>query len=35
MPQWNLIELGFQLNITVKEVDTVDEAYLLMTGKNL
>lgn len=35
MPQWNLIELGFQLNITVKEVDSVDEAYLLMTGKNL
>lgn len=33
--QWNLIELGFQLNITVKEVDTIDEAYLLMTGKPL
>jgi hypothetical protein len=33
--QWNLIELGFQLNITVKEVDTIDEAYLLMTGKSL
>ena len=33
--QWNLVELGFQLNITVKEVDTIDEAYLLMTGKNL
>src|SRR6478672_6270140 len=32
---WNLVELSFQLNITVKEVDTVDEAYLLMTGKNL
>jgi len=30
--QWNLIELGFQLNITVKEVDTVDEAYQIMTG---
>lgn len=33
--QWNLIELSFQLNITVKEVDTIDEAYLLMTGKSL
>ena len=33
--QWNLIELGFQLNITVKEVDTIDDAYLLMTGKTL
>ncbi|HET7910133.1 MAG TPA: S16 family serine protease, partial [Nitrospira sp.] len=33
--QWNLIELGFQLNIIVKEVDTVDEAYQLMTGKSL
>ena len=30
--QWNLIELGFQLNMTVKEVDTVDEAYQIMTG---
>jgi Lon-like protease len=29
---WNLIELGFQLNMTVKEVDTIDEAYYLMTG---
>lgn len=34
-PQWNLVELGYQLNITVKEVDTIDDAYLLMTGKNL
>ncbi|HKY72876.1 MAG TPA: S16 family serine protease [Nitrospira sp.] len=34
-PQWNLVELGFQLNIIVKEVDTVDDAYLLMTGKTL
>ena len=32
---WNLIELGFQLNITVKEVDTVDEAYHLMTGRRI
>jgi predicted S18 family serine protease len=32
--QWNLIELGFRLNVTVKEVDTIDEAYRLMTGKS-
>ena len=30
--QWNLIELGFQLNVNVKEVDTIDEAYQMMTG---
>ena len=34
-PQWNLVELGFQLNIMVREVDTIDDAYLLMTGKSL
>jgi len=34
-PQWNLVELGFQLNLMVREVDTIDEAYLLMTGKSL
>jgi len=34
-PQWNLIELGFQLNVTVKEVDTIDEAYVLMTGQRI
>jgi Lon-like protease len=33
--RWNLIELGFQLNVTVKEVDTIDEAYLLMTGQRI
>jgi len=33
--QWNLIELGFQLNITVKEVETVDEAYQIMTGSRI
>jgi hypothetical protein len=33
--EWNLIELGFQLNITVKEVDTVDEAYQFMTGNRI
>ena len=33
--EWNLVELGFQLNIAVKEVDTVDEAYHLMTGNRI
>ncbi|THJ25592.1 MAG: hypothetical protein CAF45_000730 [Nitrospira sp. CG24E] len=33
--QWNLIELGFQLNVTVKEVDSIDEAYQLMTGQKI
>ena len=32
---WNLVELGFQLHMTVKEVDTIDDAYLLMTGNRL
>ena len=34
-PRWNLNELGLQLNVTVKEVDTIDEAYLLMTGQRI
>jgi len=34
-PRWNLIELGFQLNVTVKEVETIDEAYQLMTGQRV
>lgn len=33
--QWNLIELGFQLNINVQEVDSIDEAYELMTGSRI
>jgi Lon-like protease len=33
--QWNLTELGFQLNIVVKEVETVDEAYQIMTGSSI
>jgi predicted S18 family serine protease len=31
-PLWNLNELAFQLNIDVKEVETVDDAYRIMTG---
>jgi PDZ domain-containing protein len=34
-PQWNLNELSFQLNITVKEVDSIDEAYEVMTGSRI
>jgi Lon-like protease len=34
-PQGNLIQLGFELNVTVKEVDTIDAAYLLMTGQQI
>ena len=33
--QWNLERLGLELNVTVKEVSTVDEAYELMTGRRL
>ena len=33
--RWNLNELGFQLNVTLKEVDTIDEAYQLMTGQRI
>jgi len=32
---WNLNELALHLNITVKEVHTVDDAYQLMTGNRL
>lgn len=33
--QWNLNELALRLNVTVKEVDTVDDAYQLMTGQHI
>ncbi len=31
-PNWNLNQLGMELNMTVKEVDTIEQAYELMTG---
>lgn len=31
----NLIQLGFELNVTVREVDTIDAAYQLMTGQRI
>lgn len=34
-PRWNLNELAFQLNLTIREVDTIDDAYRLMTGRPL
>ena len=34
-PQWNLEKLGVELNVTVKEVSTIDDAYELMTGRKL
>jgi Lon-like protease len=33
--RWNLNELALQLNVTVKEVETIDEAYELMTGQRI
>jgi hypothetical protein len=34
-PRWDLIGLGMQLNLTIKEVNSVQEAYELMTGRGL
>jgi hypothetical protein len=34
-PRWSLNGLALELNITVKEVGTVDEAYELLTGRRL
>jgi Lon-like protease len=34
-PRWDLIGLGMQLNLTIKEVSTVQEAYEIMTGRRL
>ncbi|OLC82120.1 MAG: hypothetical protein AUG11_04735 [Nitrospirae bacterium 13_1_20CM_2_62_14] len=34
-PRWNLTGLALELNVTVKEVATIDEAYELMTGRRL
>jgi len=34
-PRWNLTGLAMELNVTVKEVATIDEAYELMTGRPL
>lgn len=34
-PRWNLNGLALELNLTVKKVGTVEEAYELMTGRRL
>jgi hypothetical protein len=34
-PRWRLGELALELNVTLKEVATVEEAYELMTGRKL
>jgi hypothetical protein len=34
-PNWNLNQLALELNVAVKEVDTIDQAYELMTGRAL
>jgi PDZ domain-containing protein len=34
-PRWNLTGLGLELNVTVKEVSTIDDAYELMTGRRI
>lgn len=33
--RWNLNDLALELNVTIKEVATIDEAYELMTGQAL
>ena len=33
-PRWDLIGLGRQLNLLIKEVNTVQEAYEIMTGRS-
>lgn len=33
--RWNLIRLGFELNVEIKEVGTIDEAYELLTGQRI
>lgn len=33
--RWNLVHLGFELNVEIKEARTIDDAYELMTGKRI
>lgn len=32
-PDWGLVRLGMELNVELKEVSTIDEAYRIMTGR--
>jgi Lon-like protease len=34
-PTWNLTQIALELNVLVKEVDNIDQAYELMTGQHL
>ncbi|MGH7164285.1 MAG: S16 family serine protease [Nitrospiraceae bacterium] len=34
-PRWHLADLGLELNVTIKEVGTIEAAYELMTGRSL
>jgi len=34
-PRWSLTELALDLGITIREVETIDEAYPLITGESL
>lgn len=34
-PNWNLNQVAMELNLIVKEVDTIDQAYELMTGRHI
>jgi len=34
-PRWNLNELALELNITITEIETIDQAYEFMTGQRL
>jgi hypothetical protein len=34
-PNWNLNQVAMELNLIVKEVDTIDQAYELMTGQHI
>jgi len=34
-PRWNLAGLALELNVTIKEVSTVDDAYEVMTGRRI
>lgn len=34
-PNWNLNQVAMELNVSVKEVETIDQAYELMTGQHI
>ncbi len=33
--RWSLVRLGFELNVEIKEVGTIDDAYEFMTGRRI